>query len=221
MVFCFVWIYLRTGTHLPSNTELHLCIEFESHVSILFSLSHQVRTTLKMNDTTHMNSNGHPSRPYAVSVFFTTAMAVITSSALIGNILVIVSVYTTPRLRTSTNYYYVNIAVSDFLAILATWPLYLTDEIITSRGSLIHGLLATAGCKLGVYVRLVSTSVSILSLVLIAGDRFIATVYPLKAKLLTGKTRAGLLLATWFISIAQCIPNLYYHRVQKVGQETF
>ena len=100
--------------------------------------------------------------------------------AFIGNILVMTVVYKTPSLRTSTNYYYVNMAVSDFLSSLTLWPLYLTDEIITQRGSLIKGPMLTVGCKVGMYVRVVSTSVSILSLVLIATDRYFAIVFPLK-----------------------------------------
>ena len=157
----------------------------------------------------------------AVSIFFTTAMAVITLAAFIGNTLVIVSVYKTPSLRTSTNYYYVNMAVTDFLSCLTIWPLYLTDEIITSRGSLLQGSLATAGCKVGVFFRMVSSIVSILSLVLIAVDRFIATVFPLKATLITRKLRAALLFGTWLISTAYCIPMFYYSRVENVDQETF
>ena len=176
--------------------------------------------TTKMN-TTDMDSNGHVSCPQAVSIFFTVTMAIISSAASIGNILVIAAVYKTPSLRTSANIYYVNMAVSDFLASLAAWPLYLTDEIITSRGSLIQGPLATAGCKIGVFVRLVSSSVSIISLMLIAVDRFIATVYPLKITLLTRRKRAALLFSTWLIAIAQCIPNLYHSRVKNFGQETF
>ena len=77
-------------------------------------------------------------------------MAIISVAAFIGNILVFVTVYKTPSLRTSTNYYYVNMAVSDFMSSITTWPLYLTDEIITSRGSLIQGPLATIGCQVGV-----------------------------------------------------------------------
>ncbi|KAJ7377517.1 hypothetical protein OS493_028500 [Desmophyllum pertusum] len=111
------------------------------------------RRTTTMNSSNQINfSNDQASCPYAVSIFFTTAMAIISSAAFIGNILVIVSVYKAPSLRTSTNYYYVNMAVSDFLASLTTWPLYLTDEIITSSGSLIQGSLATIGCKVGVFL---------------------------------------------------------------------
>ena len=154
-------------------------------------------------------------------MFFTTAMAVISLGAFIGNILVIAAVYKTPSLRTSANYYYVNMAVSDFLSSLTTWPLYLTNEIITSSGSLIQGPLATVGCKVGVFFRVVSITVSILSLVLIAVDRFVAIVFPLKTTLITRKLRAALLLTTWFVSIVYCIPMGYYFRAEKVGQETF
>ena len=174
-----------------------------------------------MTNRTDINPDDQSSCPNAVSVFFTTAMATISLAAFTGNILVIYLVYKTPNLRTSTNYYYVNMAVSDFLASLTTWPLYLTDEIITSRGSVIQGTMATAGCKMGVFFRLVSTSVSILSLVLIAIDRFIATVFPLKASLISGKVRAALLSAIWLVSTAYCVPPLKYSFVETVGHETF
>ena len=174
-----------------------------------------------MNNSTDISPSDHTQCSYAVSVFFTTAMAIITSGSLIGNFLVFVTVYKNPNLRTSTNYYYVNMAVSDFVASLAAWPLYLTDEIITSKGSLIQGPLATAGCKVGIYVRAVSTFVSVLSLVLVAVDRFIATVYPLKAALLSGKIRVALMFVTWLISMGFCGPMFYFSKVEDVGAETF
>lgn len=173
-----------------------------------------------MNNSTHINLNGeYSSCPYAIYILFTTAMVIISSAAFIGNILVIVSVYKTPILRTSTNYYFVNMAVSDFLVSLTTWPLYLTDEI---RRSLLQGPGRTFGCKVGSYFRLVSQIVSILSLVLIAVDRFIATVLPLKAAtLITRKIRAVLLFATWLIPLANCTPIFHFYTISDVGQKTF
>ncbi|XP_020605166.1 neuropeptides capa receptor-like [Orbicella faveolata] len=159
--------------------------------------------------------------PYAVSILFTTAVAIISLAGLIGNILVIFSVYKTPSLRTSTNYYYVNMAVSDLIASVTIWPLYLTDEIITSSGSLLQEPHATTACKVGIFFRLASTIVSILSLVLIAVDRFIAIVFPLKATLITSKLRAAFLCATWLISTVYCFLAPYHSRVRKVGRETF
>ena len=71
------------------------------------------------------------------------------------------------------------------------------------------------------YTRTVSTSVSILSLVLIAVDRYIATVFPLKATLVSRKIRVIMLLATWSISLGYCAPIFYFSKVEEVGKETF
>ncbi|KAL9972305.1 hypothetical protein ACROYT_G018589 [Oculina patagonica] len=139
-----------------------------------------------MNNSTHTDHNEYPFCPYAVSVSLTTAMAILNSAAFIGNILVIASVCKTPNLRTSTNFYYVNMAVSDFLASLTSGPFYFIGE---SSRRLLQGSLANLGCKVGAYVRMVSFTVSILSMVLIAVDRLIATVFPLKATLITRKLK--------------------------------
>ena len=166
-----------------------------------------------MNNSS-LNMVDHMPCPYAISATFTTLLAVISLAAIIGNVLVIAAVYKVPYLRTSTNYYYVNMAVSDFLSCLITWPLYLTDEIITSHGSLIKGFVATASCKVGVFMRNVSHSVSILSL-------FLITKYPLKFILLTKKIHASLLLSSWVISIGYCFPTFLYAVIDKVGHESF
>ena len=116
---------------------------------------------------------------------------------------------------------------------MSTWPfpifflshhlaLYLTDEIVTSNGSLLQGSLATIGCKVGVYFKMLSAMVSILSLVLIDVERLVAIiVFPLKVRQITTKLRATLLFATWLISVGYCIPMFYNFSVEKVGQETF
>ena len=166
-----------------------------------------------MNNSTQIDPNEQASCPNAVSVFFTTIMAIIGLVAFIGNILVIASVYKTPNLRISTNYYYVNMAASDFLCSLTTWLEYLIDEPIAYGGGIIHGLLATVGCKTGVFITMVSRIVSILSMLLVAVDRFVATVFPLKATLIKRKLRAALLFATWFISTTFSLPMLYKARV--------
>ena len=172
-----------------------------------------------MNNSANITFDGQPFCRYAVSIFYTTAMALISLVSLSGNILVIGTVYKTPSLRTSTNYYYVNMAVSDFLDCVTTWPLYLTDETITYHGSLLQGSLASIECKLAIFFRTVSGIVSVLSLVLIATDRFVATVFPLKARFIAGRLRAALMLGTWVISMAYCTPILNYFKTVQVGQE--
>ena len=67
-----------------------------------------------------------------------------------------------------------------------------------------------------------SQIVSILNLVLIAVDKFIATVFPLKAStLITRRVRAVFLFATWLIPLANCTPIFYFYAISEVGQKTF
>ena len=70
-------------------------------------------------------------------------------------------------------------------------------------------------------MRAASTAASVLSLVLVALDRFVATVYPFKAVLLSGKMRVALIFATWLKAIGYCSPTLYFAKVEDVGAETF
>ena len=174
-----------------------------------------------MNNSTLNDASEHLSCSNAASIFITTAMSIISLVAFTGNILVIIAVYKTPRLRTSTNYYYVNMAVSDFLASLTSWPLYLIEEMAARNGSLIQNPLTTIGCKVGSYFRMLSLTVSVLSLVLIAVDRFIATVFPLKATLINPRVKAALLSATWLISITQCILLFHASRLAEIDPQIF
>ena len=174
-----------------------------------------------MNNSSHIDASEHSTCPKAISIFFTTAMSVISLAAFIGNSLVIITVYRTARLRTSINYYYVNMAVSDFLASLTTWPLYVIEEMVARTESLVQNYLPTIGCKVGSYFRMLSLTVSVLSLLLIAIDRFVATVFPLKATLIRTRVKAALVFATWLISITQCILVLHSSRLAEVGPQIF
>ena len=172
-----------------------------------------------MNNSTLIDASEHSSCSDAASIFFTTAMSLISLVAFTGNILVIITVYKTPRLRTSTNYYYVNMAVSDFLASVTCWPLHLIEEMVARNGSLIQNPLTAIGCKVGSYFRMLSLTVSVLSLMLIAVDRFIAIVFPFKATLINPRVKAALMSATWLISITQCILLFHASRLAEIGPQ--
>lgn len=215
---------LNTIFHHPSTltgSDWDLLGKHNTQLKLKQNLRGTRERTPTMQNSTYNNSSDDVPCSNAASIFFTTAMALLSLAAVIGNILVFVAVYRTPSLRTSTNYYYVNMSVSDFMSTITTWPLYLTDEIITSRGSLIQGRLATTACQAGVFVRNISHSVSLLSLTLIAVDRYIATVFPLRATRLTKKIRGVLLLSIWIIVILCCFPSMYYSKVETIGHETY
>lgn len=62
----------------------------------------------------------------AISIFF---LVVINILVIAGNILVILSVLASPKLRTTTNYFVVNLAVADLLVGLAVIPFALSIEV--------------------------------------------------------------------------------------------
>ena len=131
--------------------------------------------------------------------------------------------FSTPSLRTSTNFYIVNMAISDIFGSCFNWLLYAVEGMLTSR-TLINGHSAPILCKVGMYSRAVSQLVSVLSLVLIAFDRYIAVVFPLKEisfGMEQGRVRLTLSLFTWLIALAYGYPYILYAEVVKVDDQTF
>ena len=167
------------------------------------------------------NLNKESSCSQLVSTLFTAVLSIVSLAAVIGNILVIASFLKTTNLRTSTNYYIINMAVSDFFCACFNWPLYATEGMLTSR-VFITGTLATFVCKLGMYFRGISQVVSVLSLVLIAVDRYVAIVFPMKISMLSSKrARLTLSFITWIIPITSGFPYLLNTKTVKVDDQTF
>lgn len=112
-------------------------------------------------------------------------------------------------------------AVSDFLGPFFSWPLYSSDGML-AHNVFISGSLASAFCKLGMYLRAVSLAVSVLSLVLIALDRFVATVYPFKAMMIMNvRIRALFLALSWIIPIFLAMPYVLFAKIIKIVDQTF
>lgn len=174
-----------------------------------------------MNNSTGTQLNSpSPACSAIVSTMFTLTLSVISAAALIGNALVAATFMKTSNLRTSTNYYIVNMAVSDLLCPFFNWPLYASEGMLTPN-TLISEPWASSVCKLGMYFRAVSQVVSVLSLVLIALDRFITIVYPLKGIMLNVKIRVVLLFLSWLIPILYGLPHTLFTRTIKVADQTF
>lgn len=174
-----------------------------------------------MNGSSQGNYSDEPVCLFNASAFFITTLSLISLASIIGNIFVISAVYRTPVLRTSTNYYYVNMAVSDIIFCVMAWPFFLTGKIFIIKGSVIEGPLATYACKTSLYLRLASYLVSVCSLVLIAVDRFVGIVYPFKVYLLSRKLRVTLISATWLFSLSSCCPIFLFSSEYNDGQKSY
>lgn len=124
--------------------------------------------------------------------------------SLVGNTLVIVVVYKNKHLRKSINYFVFNMAASDLLMSLTIMPVRIGEIVTGSSAFMVDSPLLVGNilCKLCYFLPDASVVVSIESLVLIAIDRFIAVVYPLKATLITSKSRLTCILCAWIVAVA-------------------
>ena len=157
-----------------------------------------------------------------VPITFTVILSTISLSALTGNLAVTTTFINTVNLKTSPNYYIVNMAVSDLLCVAFNWPLYATEGMLQAGGSLITDpVVASLFCKLGIYSRAISYVVSILSLVLIAVDRFIGTAFPLKSLMLTGRIRKIFLVLSWCLPGLGLVPYFLHSKIIGVKEHTF
>lgn len=147
--------------------------------------------------------------------FKTIIYCVIILGSLLGNSLVIMVVYKRKRMRTTTNYMIVSMAVSDlFFAIFAIPPSIRT--VYAGQDLLVKGIIAELICKLVTFIQQVTIDVSILSLTAIAFDRFFAIMLPFR-KVITSRSTKILIIVTWLIGILFAAPILYTNRI--VGEE--
>ena len=137
----------------------------------------------------------------------TVAFSLLLVVSLIGNLLIVLIVYKTPTLRKPINMLIANMAMSDLLFPIFTFPVYLA-YLHGGGGWLIGGNLGQALCKLHVFGTYISSLVSVQSLVLISVDRFGAVVVPLRSPLITIKQCPFFIVATWIIAMAVHSPYL-------------
>ncbi|KAL1494593.1 hypothetical protein ABEB36_010166 [Hypothenemus hampei] len=127
-----------------------------------------------------------------------TVMLLIIVAALLGNLLVIVSVMRHRKLRVITNYFVVSLALADML--VAIWAMCFNFSVEVTGGQWIFGyFMCDVWNSLDVYF----STASILHLCCISVDRYYAIVQPLDYPLIMTNTRLILML-----TIVWCSPAL-------------
>lgn len=123
-------------------------------------------------------------------------------AALLGNGLVCYVVHSSPRMRTVTNLFIVNLAVGDILMTLFCVPFSFVPTL-----SLQYWPFGATLCKTFSLSQVMSVLVSAYTLVAISTDRYMAIMWPLRPRL--SKRQAKLvILAVWLIALATACPPL-------------
>lgn len=115
--------------------------------------------------------------------------------AIVGNILVILSVVCNKHLQTVTNFFIVNLAVADLLLSIIVLPFSASLEVL---GCWVFGRIF---CNIWAAVDVLCCTASILSLCIISIDRYIGVKHCLKYPSIMTERRAGaILLVAWVAS---------------------
>ncbi|XP_014681414.1 PREDICTED: orexin receptor type 2-like, partial [Priapulus caudatus] len=148
-----------------------------------------------------------PGAAYVESVLLIIMM----TTAIIGNILVIVSVTRYRKMRTVTNYFVLSLAISDLL--FATHvPIIIITRIT------VDWVIGDIPCKLVDYMMFVSAINSILTLMVISIDRRIVICVSSRNRM-TRRRGAQWIAATWLVSIVFSVPIALTHMVHHVYQD--
>ena len=138
--------------------------------------------------------------------------------ALVGNSLLMAAFV---RMKEPLMLLIANMAGSDIFTAIFLIPRLLTIEITGSYAFQMQGLGGTILCKMCTFLSDISVSVSTQSLVIIAVERFLAVVYPLKTRRITVKTRRVFIASTWVIAMVFHSPYLYtFELVKNENNET-
>lgn len=129
--------------------------------------------------------------------------------ALLGNGLVCFVVHTTPRMKTVTNFFIVNLAVGDILMTLFCVPFSFVPMLV-----LRYWPFGEVMCKVVNYSQAVSVFVSAYTLLAISIDRYMAIMHPLKPRL--GRAAAKLTVAAvWTGALATAAPIPVVSQLQR------
>lgn len=114
--------------------------------------------------------------------------------AIIGNILVILSVVCNRHLQTVTNFFIVNLAIADLLLSIIVLPFSASLEIM---GCWVFGRIF---CNIWAAVDVLCCTASILSLCIISIDRYIGVKHCLKYPAIMTERKAGVILVVVWVS---------------------
>lgn len=145
-----------------------------------------------------------------VSVFL---VLLVCSVGIVGNIMVVLVVFTTRHMRTPTNCYLVSLAIADLTVLVAAGLPNVADSL---TGTWVFG---HAGCLGITYLQYLGINVSSCSITAFTVERYIAICHPIKAQTVCTVSRAKRIIAgVWIFTCIYCMLWFFLVDIQ-VGQD--
>ena len=121
---------------------------------------------------------------------------ILSVTALAGNVLVCLAFYRNPCLRTITNVFILSLAITDLLMAALIMPLTTASSVAN------RAVAGDYGCRISSFVGYVLVGTSILTVMLLAVNRYIRVVRPSMYRKIYSKQRSALMVAiAWIITI--------------------
>lgn len=140
--------------------------------------------------------------------------------SLIGNALIFAVVFKNRRMRKPVNFFVVNMSTADILITVFYMPRMISRIWFGSEWG-IRGGLGLFLCKVAPFTQELSASVSVLTLILMAVDRFFAVLFPFK-RIFTNTVAYVSIAVVWLTAMAVRSPMFYGLRfTQQEDGKTF
>ena len=178
-------------------------------MSVFQSLIHKIVTfSDSMNSTDELDDPFQPpSIIHQVTIIVVYSIMLVFS--LSGNTMIIFIVFTRPFMRSVTNCLIANMAAADLLMTFSAMPYSVAYTYVASRW--FGGIMGMITCKLLHFAIALSIAASILTLTVIALDRFFAVAYPFKrVSVIRHIPTTNMLI--WLVSVICMSPYLYYYK---------
>ena len=147
--------------------------------------------------------------PIYLIVLLSLLYGLIAVAAVIGNAVVLAAIAHSRGMHTVTNFFIANLSAADALIGLFSIPFQFQAALL-QRWDLPKVL-----CKVAPFVKELSVSVSVLALVVVSVDRYIAVLHPLRRRV-SRHAAAAVMFGVWLIGVAAGLPSAVVFRVVSV-----
>ncbi|XP_038045238.1 G-protein coupled receptor 54-like [Patiria miniata] len=157
-------------------------------------------TTDPLNSSSSSYDYYYTSEPGPETIFVPVLWSLIIGVGVITNCLVVYVVLFQMKMSTVTNYYIVNLALTDITFLLFCVP-------FTTLTFTLYGFLTEGICRFMVYVQQASVHATCMTLTVMSADRYFAIVYPIKSmRYRTRRLSLVLNLGVWILSYIMAAP---------------
>ena len=180
-----------------------------SNSSSSLNFSHWTTSTLPFCDFNESADDSNntitlPPGDNVQTIMLVSSYAIICLVGLLGNALVILVVCWFAKMKTVTNLYIVNLAISDAL-FMTSLPFLITTTILR------HWIFGTAMCKIYFVLFSINFFTSVFTLTALSADRYLAVCHPVRSgQYRTTNIAFFICLSIWSVSFIVMLPIILY-----------